>query len=46
MGIRRAEFIVNACMLKVATLVGARRRSREAVCSDAVWSAHFKKDMR
>ena len=46
MGIRRAECIVNVCMLKAATPVGARRRSGEAVFSDAVWNADFKQDMR
>ena len=46
MGIQRAKCILGACMLKVATLVGARRRSGEAVCSNAVWSAYFKQDMR
>ena len=46
MGILRVECIVDACMLKVAMAVGARRRSGEAVCLDAVWSAYFKQDMR
>ena len=46
MGIRRSECILDACMLKAATLVGARRRSREGFCLDAVWSANFKQDMR
>ena len=42
MGIQRAECIVDACMLKVATPVGARRRSGEGFCSDAVSSANFR----
>ena len=42
MGIRRAECIVSACMLKESTPVGARRSTREAVCSNAVWSADLK----
>ena len=36
MGIRRGECIVNACMLKVTTPIGARRRSGEEVCSNVV----------
>ena len=45
-GYSKAKCIVDACMLKAATPVGARRRSGEAVCSDAGSSANFKKDMR
>ena len=46
MGIRGEECIVDACMLKETTPVGARKRSGEALCSDAVCSAYFKLDMR
>ena len=46
MGIQREECIVNPCMLKETTPVGARRRSGEALCSDAVCSAYFKQYMR
>ena len=46
MGIRRVECIVDAYMLKAATLVGGRRRRGEGFFSDSVCNENFRKDMR
>ena len=46
MGIPRAKCIVDACILKAVTPVGARRRSTQPLCSHGVCSADFKQDIR